>query len=390
MSMKNLEKFTPLYWLSSLGAGGIAVAFFAIFNYMYEHPKGLVTMSQIHGLFGVYPAWFLIFLEFVMVAFIILHFVLTIKLIPVTLRWLKTDFFRDFRQDPMRNAALMAPFISITMTMNVFIGPIRYLFPVFSDNLQAMMLPGFLFWAFLWILIMALEIKLLALSFSKGFDVAKISFGWLLHPFALAMLTVTGTGMAALANDTSLANLAAFMSVVSGTMGIFLFGVKLISLFKSHFASEALPDKQFLPSLLIVVPNITLFAISLFRLGHFLEKHHGAELGVYFMVVITVAFALETWYLMFGLVLLNSYFKNHLAKEFHVSQWGLICPFVAYSVLGAFMYPLFAPIGAFFWFIYLVVAFTIALFLFVLYKQYLCSKRPATVLGEVEGRVSCA
>ncbi|MBT3395083.1 ABC transporter permease [archaeon] len=42
----NWEKFNPLMFLMALGAGGISVIPFAIFQYTTEHGKGLVTLSQ--------------------------------------------------------------------------------------------------------------------------------------------------------------------------------------------------------------------------------------------------------------------------------------------------------------------------------------------------------
>ena len=68
----------------------------------------------------------------------------------------------------------------------------------------------------------------------KGFDIDKINFGWLLHPFALGMATVTLTGVAALSTNLVLAHIAAFMASISGTMGFFLLSVKLNAIFKNY------------------------------------------------------------------------------------------------------------------------------------------------------------
>jgi len=70
------------------------------------------------------------------------------------------------------------------------------------------------------------------------------------------MVTVTGSGIAAMAKDKGVADTAFFLLLISGTMGLFLLSVKVVAIFKSHFSADGLPDKQFLPSFLIVVPNI--------------------------------------------------------------------------------------------------------------------------------------
>ena len=367
------DNFSPLLFLASLGAGGITVIPFAFLNYTLPH-EGLIQIA--HLVYEALPLWQVIlfrFLELIMVVFTVIHVVLSVMYAKRFIKWLKGSGYKKFIEDPLLNSAIMAPFISIVMTMNVAIGPIRYFIPSFADNLQLFMLPALIFWAGIWILLMRMEIKLLKIAFEKSFDINKIHFGWLLHPFALAMLTVTGTGIAALSTNASVAHVAAFLSVTSGTMGVFLLMVKMIALFKSHFAASGMPERQFFPSFLIVVPNITLYAISAFRLGHYLERHHDAEMGAYFLIIMVTAFAFETWYLAFGLSLLKNYFQQHFSKEYYVSQWGLICPLVAYSVLGSFVYNVFLPSVILYITILLTMLTVVILFFVLLKKQINCS-----------------
>ena len=369
-----MKKFSPLLFLASLGAGGISVMPFAFFNYTIEFGKGLVDITKMpYGEISLWQTVLYRILEGGMVTFTILHLVLSVIFFIGLVKFVKTKGYQDFIENPLSNAAILAPFISIAMTMNVFIGPVRYFIPSFAENLQMFMLPALIAWGLIWALLLRMEIKLLKTSFEKDFDVSKISFGWLLHPFALGMVTVTGTGIAALAQDVSVANTAAFMSLMSGTMGLFLFAVKLIALFKSHFAASSLPEKQFLPSFLIVVPSVTLYAISMFRFGHFLEHHHGFEMGAYFLIVMVTAFAFETWYMLFGLALLKDYFKRHFFKEFHVTQWGLICPMVAYTVLGSFVYKVFVPSVLLYWTILAVSLVMVVAFFALLIKHARCA-----------------
>lgn len=273
------------------------------------------------------------------------------------------------------------------MTMNVFIAPVRFFVLPMANSLQAMMLPALIGWSIIWVLLLRMEIKLLTISFEKSFDVNKINFGWLLHPFALGMVTVIGTGFAAMAKSPGIAHTAAFMSLVSGSMGLFLLVVKLISLFKSHFAAEGMPEKQFLPSFLIIVPNITLYGISFFRMGHYFEHHWQAHAGVYFAIVITTAFAFETWYMLFGLSLLRNYIKKHFfKKEFYVTQWGLICPFVAYAVLAGFLYNAFIPNPLTYGVVVVTMAFAVVLFGILMYRQLTC----AGIISSKENEMECA
>lgn len=357
--------FSPLIFLASLGAGGIAVIPFAFLQYTMPHGKGMVTRLDVdYAALSGLEKLLHYGLDSIMIIFALLHLVLTIIPIGQLKRFISADSYQDFIHNPLKNTAILAPFISLVMTMNVFIGPVRYFIPVFADNLQLVMAPALATWILIYFALMRVELKLLKISFVRRFDVSQISFGWLLHSFALAMLTVTGTGFAALAEHPMIAHTAAILTFISGTMGLFLFVIKLFSLFNRYFEGEGLGDKHLMPSFLIVIPNITLYAISFFRIGHYFQAQHGMEMGAFFALVTIVGFAFETWYLLFGLVLLSDYFKkDYFQKEYYVSQWGLICPMVAYAVLAAFTYysflasPLFIVVSLVFMVIAIVMFF---------------------------------
>ena len=368
------KQFSPLLFLASLGAGGISVIPFALLQYTHPHGKGLINLSHInhHNLSFLQGVYFYS-LEGVMVLFSLLHIGLSIYFIPKLFKWLKTQQFKDMQADPLKNSALLTPFISLVMTMNVFIGPIRFFIPYLSQNLQSFMLPAFLLWSVIWIALIATDIKLLKISFVNNFDITKIHFGWLLHPFALAMLTVTGTGIAAMGENPTIAHSAAFLSFVSGTMAFFLFVVKLITLFKSHFEAKGLPDKQFLPSMLSVIPIVTLFAISGFRIVHYFEHHHHIQLNGFSFFIVMIAYTFEVWYLLFGIVMLKDYIKkDFFKKEYYLSQWALVCPFVAFAVLSSFVYKVFVPYPALMVIAILSGSIAIALNLKLLYRHIVC------------------
>lgn len=373
-----IKKFNPLIFLASLGAGGIAVMPFAFLQYTTQHEESLIKFSDLDiiNLFSPNGLW-LYFLLATMIVFTLLHFVLTFIFLPKLIHWKKSENYQEILNSPLKNSILVTPFISIIMTMNVFIGPIRFFIPTMSSNFQNLMLPAFTFWLLIWFSLIFYEIKLLKISFSKGFDINQISFGWLLHPFALGMLTVVGTGIAAMAHNQNISSSAAFLSMISGTMGIFLLIVKLIMIFKSHFSANDLPNKQFLPSFLIVIPNITLYSISLFRLGHFFEHSlHLGNMKIFYIFSIIIPFAFEFWYLLFGLALLKNYFKKHFwKKEFYISQWGLICPMVAFAVLGSFAYNLFFGniTIIFLWLIKLSIIISVVLFGIIFSRNIKCS-----------------
>lgn len=371
--MKTKEmNFNPLNFLASLGAGGIAVAPFVYFQYTKPHGKGLITYSELmSNQVSAFESGLQVFLMLIMVVFTVVHFVLTVKFAHDLFGWMKTRAYKELMNNPLKNASILAPFISIAMTMNIVIAVIRFFVPLVSANFQSLMLPALIGWLIIWVLLMRVEISLLKITFKKEFNINNISFGWLLHPFALAMVSVTGMGIAAMAKNHAVAHIAVVLSVILLTMGFFLFLVKLISVFTSHFNQKGIPERQFLPSFLIVIPIMTLFAISVFRFGHYLEHHFNFHFDAFFMVVILFAFAFETWYLMFGISMLKDYFKrDFFKKEYYVTLWAFICPFVAYSVLTSFLYQTFLPALAIEW-VALASLFTAVAFYSYIFIRYL-------------------
>lgn len=366
------QVFSPLIFLSSLGAGGISIIPFAFMQYTTEHGAGLVQRADFdHASLSGLPLFSQYGLETIMLVFVALHLLLTVVHAKGLWQFLRSDKLSEMAKNPLASPALMAPFISIVMTMNVVIGPVRYFTPWLADNLQLVMLPALLFWILIYVALLGTVMYLLKQAFIQKFDVSKISFSWLLHPFAIGMLTVTGMGFAALAKSPEIANTAAFMSLISGSMGIFLLIVETIAVFQKFFAGEGLGDKTSLPSVLIVIPNITLYAISAFRFGHYLEHQHGVHLEGYFAIVTAVPFAIETWYMLFGLFLLWDYFrKDYFNQEYYVTLWGLICPIVAYAVLASFVYSAFMPSLVIYG---LAIAFMLiaVLFFFDIFSRYL-------------------
>lgn len=378
---KSAHNFTPLAFLAALGAGGISVIPFALFQYTLPHGPGLVTLAQLHH--GSYPLGQEILyraLEGAMALFIVLHFALSLYFLPKFLAWRKTDAAREFMLQPTRNMAILAPFISLLMSMNVVLAGIRFFIPAVAANLQALMVPAFALWLGVWLGLIGTVLGLLHTAFAREFDVRRMDFGWLLYPFALAMLAVTGTGFAAVTTTPWLAHAAALLSMVPLTMAGFLFIVKMVAIFTAHFHADDLPARQFMPGFLSAVPIVTLMAISLFRLGHYLHRHLHLEVGAWYFWVIGAAYAFELWYLGFGLTMLRDYFRrDFFSKEYYLSQWALVCPFVAFAVLGAFLYSVFIPSPLFVAASVLSMAVAMGLFGMVLYRHFICKVQSKAV-----------
>jgi len=374
------KSFNPLIFLAAVGAGGISVMPFAFLQYTFFQGKGLIAVKHLlEADLSTGQAVLFSLLGLVMIGFGLLHYFLLGKYLVQFFKWKKTDQYQLVKANPLKNASLLTPFIALGMSLNVGIASVRFFIPPMYNNLQAMMAPALVVWLVLWASLLATEINLLKISFEKSFDVNQISFGWLLHPFALGMITVVGTGFAALAQDPVIAGTAAFATSVTGGMGLFLLLVKMVTIFKSHLQAEGLPDKYFLPSFLVVVPIITLFAISGFRLVHFFEKQMGFHIEWMATFIVLEGFAFQTWYFAFGLSMLWDYFKKDFFKrEYYPSLWSFICPFVGYAVLGAFLHKVFIPNPVLYAVILTTMVVAVAFYSYLMVRMLKCSRKLPT------------
>jgi len=372
--MKKLV-FDPLLFLSALGAWGIAVMPFAFMNYTIPHPKWLIALGHILPLLQTNMALLYYFFFVIMIGFWLLHVVLMIVLFVKFFKRNRTPEAQEYKEDPIRNPGITTPMLALAMTMNLVIWVIVFFVPIMSSNLQNLMLPSLIVWLILWWITMYVAIDITKKSFFKNFDFEKITFSWLLVPFTIAMVTVVWSWIAALAKNSTIANIAAFFTFISFGFWLLLFMVKLATLFQKHFADKSWsPAKQALPSFLIVIPNITLFAISLFRLWHYFANQTGTHADLFLFFVTIGAFTFETGYLLFGINLLKKYFQEQFfKKEFYVSMRGLVCPIVAYAVLWSFAYQQFFNSPIIYWLVIGMMILSIVIYLIVSKKNIRCN-----------------
>lgn len=349
-----VDQFNMLWFLLALGLGGTSVAGFSFLNYVMERPAGLKGLvhhdalaDHVVTLGGGFEALFG-FLRVHIALFGALHVVALVSIFGLYALWRRRhpEKYRALRADNSRNSVLIAPALALGMTFNVLLVGGYFYFGAVREHMQHLMGYAFAVWVAILAYTMGLAFRIQRSHLETGYDVLKMHFGWLLIPFALGMSAVSGSGIAALAHDSTIATFAFFLSLMPFTMAAFLLLVKLVSVFRSHYRMGKPEKVEFLPSFFIVIPIATLLAIALYRYGHFFDHQgHGPVPGAFYAVVTAGGWAFELWYLVLGLGLLASYWRNHLFSHryFDESQWGLICPMVSLSVLGAFVYKTLLP-----------------------------------------------
>lgn len=330
---KTNENFNPLSFLMSLGAGGLAIGFWIYLNYGLQHGKGLVTTTQIHQLAQTLSQKILYTtLETMAIIFATIHIITLIHFLKKYYHWKKTQNYTNFIQNPLKNNTIMTLFLALDMTFNLAFALGNHFILQNGIWFQKIMLPALLAWTIFYIFAMKTSLQILKTSLTTKFDTTKIHFGFMIHPFTLAMIAVTGNGISAFSKNPLIANTAFFLALIPLLLAILLTTIKFITSIHNHIKNGT-PERNLIPSTFIIMPTIMLIFLSFFRIGHYFDHILNITFQKsYYILATTIPFAFMTWYAIFGLTLTKNYYKTF--KQYNITQWGFICPLVAYIVIG--------------------------------------------------------
>lgn len=334
------DTYVPQYFLASLGGGGLAVTFFMFLMFWVPHKgQAVPVFEDIAAALATASPLFSATIWLAM-AGIAVFGLMNLALLVWNLRRVGPFLRSERGQAMMRTNAqsqIAAMPLALAMSLNtafvlglVFVpglwGVVEYLFPL------ALL-------AYAAIAVMALRQTgafLGRVIGAGGFNCqANNSLGQLLPAFALAM---TGVGLAAPAAMSASATVVA-ISVIASTlvlvMALVQATVMLVLGLRSMFENGVNVEQA--PTLLIVMPLITVVTILLLRQGHGLHVHlgtHGAPADT--LVFLTRMLAVELGFGLFGLVVLRAtgYLRRFVAgAETSAGSYALVCPGVALSVL---------------------------------------------------------
>ncbi|MCI4666203.1 MAG: hypothetical protein MRY74_15940 [Neomegalonema sp.] len=359
----DVARYSPLYFLTALGAGGLTVSFFMWLLFWTPHPgrpvpvfedllkafsSGGPMMKMMIGL-----AWAgIAFFALTMVRYLIWNGRLLAA-------WSQTEQGAALRAGNNETQLLAAP-LAAAMAINVgFIvglvfvpglwSIVEYLFPV---AMIAFMLVGY--WA------LALMGEFWGRIFiAGGFDCAKNnSFAQMLPAFAIAMVGVGLAAPAAMSQTAWIAGLSYVLSSFFIVSAIALAMIKLVLGIRALMENGANPESA--PTFWIVVPILTVLGIAFMRQDHGLHAHFGGHTDkAANFSFLTTLLALQLATLLFGWVVLRRtrYFARFVfGAECSPGSYALVCPGVALSVMlhffinkGLVAVGLIAKFGAAYW-----------------------------------------
>lgn len=337
------EKYSPLYFLASLGNGGLVVTFFMYLQFMVPHKGDPIVsfdtwMAFFHKTGDLQKAGIVAALLGVMF-FTFRHLRALLWNILEYRKFRQTLAFENLRSSN-GEVTLMAIPLTMGMTVNVMFiigalatpgifGFIEYLFP-------------FALLAFTGLGVYAVRIfyEFFTRILTRGnFDCTKNNnLSQMLAIFAFAMLGVGFAASAAMSHVTATAVIGAIGSIFFNAAAILLALVKGVLGFRAMLESGV--SKEASMSLWIVIPILTLIGISTIRLNHgFHNLFHGGfgKTGYFLLTVSFVSVQLFFGGLGHSVMKRLGYYRDYVGgKEKSAGAYALICPGVALFTFAMF------------------------------------------------------
>lgn len=337
------ERYSPLFFLSSLGAGGLAVSFFMYLMWMTPRPGQ--PIPSFTTLVAAFQEGGLAMQAMILVSLLgFLYFAAThVRLLVWNLRqaaaWKKTEAYAAFRKGNAESQLMVVP-LTLAMSVNVaFIAG-----AVFVPGLWeiAEYLFPFAILAFAAIGAYALSIFsgfLGRVLTEGGFDCAKNnSLGQMLSVFALAMVGVGFSASAAMSHNAVTSAIAFMGAAFFVTAALIMGAIMLVLGFRAMMENKA--DKETAPTLWIVIPFVTVAGIAIYRLNMALMHNFGVEWapGSVFSYL-TFLLSLQLVFGLIGYAVMKrfGYFAHYVSGEGRSpGSFALICPGVALFVFANF------------------------------------------------------
>lgn len=336
------DKYTPLYFLSSLGAGGLSVSFFMYLMFLIPH-KGvpLATFDFVFPalLKGNWLSFVTAFSLVFIIAFAFFHF----KLLAWNIKQYKAfKETADFQNIKKSNAEVT--FIAIPLTFAMTINVCFVLGAVFVPGLWSIVEYLFPLALIGFTVVGYYAIKIFMEYFSRiistgDFDcTANNNLSQMISIFAFTMIGVGFAAPGAMSHHIEINAIGIFGAIFFSSIAILLLIIKLILGFKNMFEHGI--GKEASPSLWIIIPILTLLGITFVRINFGLDHHFDQTLAKSSLFTLTsVVLALQIIFGLLGYSVMKriNYFEEfvHSNKKSPVS-FALICPGVAFMVFGMF------------------------------------------------------
>lgn len=337
------DNWGPLYFLVSVGAGGLVVTFFMWLYMWIPHPgQSVPVFEDIAAAFstgGLMQKAMVVTAALGIAGFAALNLKSLFWNIGQLTRFKKTEGYTKLMGSNAQSQLTALP-LAIAMSINVgfmlgmvFVpklwSVVEYLFPL---AMIAFALTAWLAFAQIGAFVGQVVTQ------GKFNFAANNSFGQVLPAFALSMIGVGFSAPAALSTIPLISGLALIASTLLLVASVLWALVAVILGVASMLQNGA--NDEGAPTLLILVPLMTVLGILVLRQNHGLHEHFGmAETPGDTLRLLTTFLSIQISFGLFGLAVLRAqgYAKRFLkGRETSVGSYALICPGVALSVMMQF------------------------------------------------------
>ena len=340
---KPADSWSPLYFLASVGAGGISVTFFMYLMHWVPHPGRTVPVFEdiAAALATGTPA--MTFAIVVALAGIAVFGAANLSLLVWNLRKMR-GFAASEKGQALAGSNAQTQMMALPLALAMSINGAFVLGLVFVPGLWSIVeylfpLAMIAFLAVGWLAIRQLGGFIARVTASGGFDCAKNnSFAQMLPAFAFAMTGVGIAAPAALSANTTVAGIALIVSTFFLVTSALITVVGLILGLRSIMENGVAAEQA--PTLMMVVPITTILAILLLRQSHGLHVSFDVHTdGAETMMLLTRLLSIEVLFAAFGVTVLaaTGYVGRFLTgAAISPGNYALVCPPVALSVLMQF------------------------------------------------------
>lgn len=337
------EKYSPMYFLAALGAGGLVVSFFMYLMFMTPHKDTPIptfdTLVQLLQAGNLWQIGMIIAAIVGVIIFSVLHVRLLVWNIREYKAFKTTEAYKSLFTGN-GEVQLMAIPLTYAMSVNVaFI--IGALFVPGLWTVVEYLFPGALL-AFAAIGVYALVLYgnfIARLLLQGGFDNRKNnSLSQMLSVFAFSMVGVGFSAAGAMSHTTVTSGIGIIFAILFLTIATVMAVIALILGFRDMLANGI--DRDAAVSLWIMVPIITVMGIAIYRIN--MGLHHNFAMPSSNAGVLILFSILASLQVMFGLLGYRvmkdtEYFKRFIhGDDKHAVSYALICPGVAGTVMAFF------------------------------------------------------
>ncbi|MDO5746172.1 MAG: hypothetical protein Q4P66_00705 [Actinomycetaceae bacterium] len=344
------ERYSPLYFLASLGFGGMSVLFFMNLMHLTPHPN--TPMPTFESIAATWDSAGIGMSSLIIIAYtgFFLFFGIHLYLLAWNIRefreWKSTDSYRNTTTTNAEVTLLAVP-LTVGMTVNGFFVMGMISIPGLWDVIEYLMPVAIILYSSVGVLALVYLGRYLNRVMHEGFNFkANGGLNQLLSSFAFAMVAVGLAAPAAMSSVSTTVVIAFGLSMFFTVISLLLFLVFLPMGFMSMLRyGLSLANSA---TLWLSVPIITLWSITALRLRHGISTLAalqpdaatipGTSIGV-FVFLSTMVLA-QLVFLALGHIAMrsNGYYKRFVfsKQELSPAAFTLVCPGVVLGVLSFF------------------------------------------------------